>query len=80
MNRIKYENIELTFHRLSKFKSFKVTLPITMVDRVLSQESWPEGITSKPWKTRHVPRDVGNFKTVNSRYLNNDNNLFVYNF
>lgn len=46
-------------HGDSKFKSFKVTIPVSSVEPLLSEDLWPEGIcvrrfysTPQPWRTK----------------------------
>ena len=72
---LKVEKIEVVSHPGAKFKSFKICVPKTSLNKLMSEDFWPDGAYCRLWKDKEYIKHGRNFDTdgkkheyYNSRY------------
>lgn len=50
---IEIRELTITSHQEAKFTSFKLTVPISEMNKVIDPENWPSGISVRRYFNRH---------------------------
>ena len=59
-NGVNVSNIERSSHQISKFSSYKITIPKPDLHKVFDENFWPNGIYCRMWYNRTVQNDDDN--------------------